>query len=152
MYQTYMMVTEAYCQSNHSVASVTEPESIWSPYDGHFTSNNKEQVSQWTSPNASTAFQKLSTKRGIKRRNEKFNRILNNHFLTCYIRGFPQNRLRNCGCTLLYFINLLFTSCDKIKQATVQNWNQTTETNPFGLIVFLLRHLPLHNIHTSFTI
>ena len=39
---TYMLVTEAYYWDTHSVASVKEPDSIWGPYNGHFTSNNKD--------------------------------------------------------------------------------------------------------------
>ena len=37
-----MVVTETYFRNTHSVASVTEPDSTWSPYDGHFISNNKD--------------------------------------------------------------------------------------------------------------
>ena len=37
-----MLVTDMYIQNTHSMASVTEPNSTWSPYNGHFTSNNKD--------------------------------------------------------------------------------------------------------------
>ena len=38
-----MVVTETYFQNTHSVASVTEPDSTWSPYDGHYTSDNEDK-------------------------------------------------------------------------------------------------------------
>ena len=31
-----------YYKNTHSVSSVKEPDSTWSPYDGHFISNNKD--------------------------------------------------------------------------------------------------------------
>ena len=37
-----MVVTETYFRNTHFVASVTEPDSTWSPYDGHFISNNND--------------------------------------------------------------------------------------------------------------
>ena len=37
-----MVVTETYFRNTHSVASVTEPDSTWSPYDGHFIFNKKD--------------------------------------------------------------------------------------------------------------
>ena len=37
-----MVVTETYFRNTHSVASVTEPDITWSPYNGHFISNNKD--------------------------------------------------------------------------------------------------------------
>ena len=42
MHQTYVLVTEVYYQNTHSVAGVTEPDSTWSLYDGHFASNKKD--------------------------------------------------------------------------------------------------------------
>ena len=37
-----MVVTEAYFRNTHSVASVTEPDSTWSPYNGHLIYDNKD--------------------------------------------------------------------------------------------------------------
>ena len=37
-----MVVTEMYFRNTHSVASVIEPDPTWGPYDGHFTSKNKD--------------------------------------------------------------------------------------------------------------
>ena len=37
-----MLIAEACFQNTHSVASVTEPDSTKSPYDGHFTSNSED--------------------------------------------------------------------------------------------------------------
>ena len=37
-----MVVTETYFRNTHSVASVTEPDSTWSPYDGHYISDNED--------------------------------------------------------------------------------------------------------------
>ena len=57
-----MLVTETYYKDTHSVASVTAPESTWSPYDGHFTSNNKDVQVPMSISKCLTTFQKLSTK------------------------------------------------------------------------------------------
>ena len=37
-----MVVTETYFRNTHSVTSVTEPDSTWSPYDVHLLSDNED--------------------------------------------------------------------------------------------------------------
>ena len=40
LYEIYMLATDVYCQITHSMASVTEPDSSFSPFYGRFTSFN----------------------------------------------------------------------------------------------------------------
>ena len=70
MYQTYILVTETYFQNTHSVASVTELDSTGVHMMVILLPITMTQESQGTSTNASTAFQKLSTKHKTKRKNE----------------------------------------------------------------------------------
>ena len=67
-----MLVTEMYHQNTHSVVSVTETGSTWSPYNSHFTFNNKDIIVLMSISKFSTTFQKLLTKHNTRRRNAIF--------------------------------------------------------------------------------